>query len=48
MKVNENKNCNKGGENIINDGVEVSARESQARFQSIQVLSSAEPPIRLQ
>ena len=34
--------------NIINDGVEASARKSQARFQIIQVSSSAEPRMRLE
>ena len=33
--------------NIFNDGVEVSTRKSQARFQIIQVSSSAEPRMRL-
>ena len=31
--------------NIINDGVEASARKSQARFQIVHVSSSAEPRI---
>ena len=34
--------------NIINDGVETSARTSHARFQIIQVSSSAEPRMRLE
>ena len=34
--------------NIINDGVEASARKTQARFQIIQVSSSAEPWMRLE
>ena len=34
--------------NIINDGVEASARKSQACFQIFQVSSSAEPRIRLE
>ena len=34
--------------NIINDGVKASAKKSQARFQIIQVSSSAVPPMRLE
>ena len=33
---------------IINDGVEASTRQSQARFQIIRVSSSAEPRMRLE
>ena len=34
--------------NIINDGVEGSARKSQARLQIIKISSSAEPRMRLE
>ena len=37
-----------GEKYIINDGVETSARKSQAHFQIIQVSSSAEPRMRLE
>ena len=36
------------GRNIINDSAETSARKSQARFQIIQVSSSAEPRMRME
>ena len=43
----QKSNCTKDGVRIIiNDGAEVSTRKSQARFQIIQVSSSAESRMR--